>query len=576
MHVEEKQLVDFLTGAGMVSRSQMDEIYRSALARSTPLSHVIVESGVLDEDELRRASAGALGIPFVRLSQDDIDTAALEALPEAFSRKHQAIAFAIDDDTLEVALLDVADIPKLEHFSNQLRRRILPRLTDRESVKRGLFMYQKKLKDQFGDEISRGAQAINEPLGETEQDLHDAAERLSVVQVVDVLVSHALHQHATDIHFEPRDSGLLVQYRISGGLYDAMILPSYAAESIRLRLKMLAGLNLDEKMPQEGRFKVVVNNTAYVARVVSMPTVAGEKIIIHIAQEGGGRKGFTLETLGFHGEGLECMHDVLAQKSGIVLVCGGEDSGKTTLLYTLIDMLGGRGRSIATLEDEIECRVPHATQMRIDEVKGVTPVSGLRAILRHDHDAVMVDIADGDTALLAVQAANRGKLVLASIDAPSASEGIVAMLGLGVPPLLLAATLRAAIGTQLVHRLCKHSEGYLPSRPELAQLETVADFTHAFSALKQENAIDQDAAWKEMSFYRPYACADCNNGYRGFLGVQEVMPISMVIKELILQNAPAENLQNQAREEGMLILAEDAIFKAVQGKMPGGELGNFI
>lgn len=572
MYDEGERVGNFLLDAGLISRTQLEASLGVAYDTQTPLAQVLIEGGILNEDEIRRAVARGLGVPFVRLSANEIAHDALTKIPEPFCRAHGLVAFSFEGSTLEVALLDIADLEKLTGLQLHAKYNLVPRLTDRESMTRALLQYQKHLKDQFGSRIAGAAGAIVAFSGTSTKDLEAASERAPVVALVDALIGHALYQSASAIHLETRESGLLLRYRVGTMLYDAMVLPVRVAPSVGLRLKALAGLRLDSRAPQEGRFRVALGEGSedqVSIRVSTMPVgeTDTEKIVLHLLHEHVGRRGFTLESLGLHGAGLEQVHQVLAQKSGLLLVCGPAHSGKTTFLYTLLDMFGGSGQSVASIEEKVELRLPFVTQTQVAEDVGLSLAAGLRALLRQDPDVVMVsNIRDRETALLAVEAANRGRLVLAAIEADTAANGVSVLLELGVSPLMLAASLQISVGLRLVRKLCPNKrETHRLVRIETNTLEPYVDFGRVLAALKAENALQASVLWKDVAFFRAEACSECRGGYQGYVGLQEVLPASATSRELISREVDADSLESQARDEGMLNVVEDALYKAAQG-----------
>lgn len=567
MYAEEERLRDFLLDAGLLSRSQLDAALQLVETSGTPLSRVLIESGALGEDEVRRAMARGLGVPFVRFTPNEIDHDALAMVPEPLARRHSVVATALQGDVLQVALLDIADLPALEQLQLNTKYKIVPRLTDRESMTRALLHYQRHLKEQFGARIARDAAAVAADMGATPGVL---AERLHTRAAVDALIGHALYQGASAVHLEPREQGLLLRYRIGTVLYDAMQLPGAAFAGISARLKQLAQVSLGTTLPQEGRFRVAVGESQVSVRVSTAPIMVGgtqgEKVVLQLMHEQAGRKGFTLESLGLHMQARDELHHALSLGSGLIVVAGPQQSGKTTLLYTLLDMLGGRGMSIAAVEDPVEMYLPFVTQTAVAPETGLTFGVALRAALRQDPDVVMVsDLRDADTALLAAEAANRGVLVLAAIEASSAAAGLERLLELGVPPLLLASALRCAVGTAVVRKLCPNHEQHRLGRAQMDAISTHADLAQVLAILKSENKIDSQAQWKDVAFFQAGSCNLCRGGYSGTLGLQEVWPISAVLKEIILREGDAALLQEAAKESGLCTLVGDGVVKAAQG-----------
>jgi type IV pilus assembly protein PilB len=508
--MEDRVLRDFLIDAGLVSRRHLDEALQNAEGR--PLSVAVVEAGLLGADDLARASAHAFGVPFVIIDRFAIEPEALELIPEPLSRAHNMVAYKVirgeGSPQVEVALLDLANLDELDF----LRRthRVLPRLTTRESLRHALLRYQRHLKEKFGDWLMSGMHAV------------------------DALIKHAIYSRAGGVHIEPAVYGTLVRHQIDHTLHEAMRLPEQVGKSLVGQLKSLAKM-LPVQRPQEGRFKVEHDGDVVHVHVSSIPTVGGEKIKLRLARASHGQKGYTLESLGFHGEGLDEVNRALARRKGIIAVVGNSGAspsislgaGKTTLLYTLLDLLSSPHSSLATIEEQVSQRLPHIAQVQTSA--DISPSSALRAVLRQDPDIVMIDeIKDTETATLAQSAAKRGILVLASV-----ADGV---------DLVADTTIKLA----LVKRLCtKHfADTAKLSRSQGEALEPYTDFARVFNALKEEGIIEKGLAWKDVQFVRPIGCSQCADGYKGHVGIHEVM-----------------------RNETLagLSLIEDGLFKAVEG-----------
>lgn len=569
MYADEALLSEFLLDSGLVTRSQLASVRARAEESGVALSRVLIDAGMLNEDEVRRVMAKGLGVPFVALSPASVALDALALIPEPFARAHNVIGMQIQGDILEVALLDLATLEDLDSLPNIATYTVIPRLTDRASMMGMLLHYQKHLKTSFGERLAREAADVAPPQGAGQKELLHAAERVSVAHMVDALIGHALYQSAHAIHLRTNpQGGLSVQYRIGRTLYDAMLLPATAAQSILLRFKLLAQLSLTATVPQEGRFRVEVDNEQVALRVSSMPFVnsgiVSEKVVVHLAHDRTGKKGFSLESIGLHGAGLEQVHQALVQQSGIILVAGMPRGGTTTLLYTLLDYFGGLRRSVVTIEERVEVEFPFATQTQVAPDAGLTMASGLRALLRQDPDVVLVSaIQDRETAALVVDAANRGVLVLASVEAASAAEGIEKLLAFDVSPFMLASALKLSIGTRLARRLCVNHDPHRLARIEVNRLEANADLGRVLAALKTEGFYTEDALWKDISFFRAESCSLCRGGYKGFVGLQEVLPVSLALKDHIRTHSGEIALE--AKEEGMLTFVEDGLCKAAQG-----------
>lgn len=539
MHLGEGELKNFLLDAGLVSRAQLEDAASRAYSVGLPLSKVLIESGVMGEDEVRRAAAHALGVPFVELERHKLTPEALFLVPEPIARAHGMIAFSVGEEGVEIALLDLSDLSHVEFLRPAYK--ILPRLTSRESMTKALLHYQRHLKEKFGS------------LLETE------------AQTPDALVLHALYSNASEVLLDHSPDGLLVRYRIHGALREAMKLSAQKGALLLSKLKTMAGLFAVAKV-QEGRFKIEKDGEVIYARLQTLPTFGGERATLSLARERDGRKGYTLRALGLHGEGLEQLHAALLKRKGMVLVSGAHGAGKTTLLYTLLDMLSAPHLAIATVERAVEHRLPFVAHAEIKQ--DLTTAGMLRAVLKQDPDIVMVgEITDRETAALCARAAARGVFVLAGIEAKNAAEGITVLQELGADAHELAASLSVVVGVQSARKLCEKQ--FLPTkkltRAQTSQFEENADFARVLGALKEEGRIEKTRPWKDVEFTESVPCSQCDHGFMGRTGLYEVMPLSASLRERMREGSSAKALEAQARKEGMLTLAGDGMYKAAVG-----------
>ena len=569
MHVSEGELKEFIIDSGLVAKKEIDEAAIEAEKKGQPLGDLLVSRGSLTEDALRRIQAYVLGIPFINLKDHRIQLDVLSLIPEPIARTHNIIAFKKEAGSLEVAMLDVEDLASIEAVSKKTGLKILPRLTDTDSIKFSLLQYQKSLKDEFGDIISAEAGKIR-VVAEggkdlSGDDLKKMAEDLPIVRIVDTLLRHAIVQDASDIHIEPMEDQVLVRYRIDGMLHDAMTLPKAAAAGIIARIKVLSNLKLDEKrLPQDGRFKMETEVERVSFRVSILPTFFGEKTVMRLLRENG--EGFTLEKLGFHGENMERIHHALKQTTGLILVSGPTGSGKTTTLYTILDILNQPDVNISTVEDPIEYQMKRVNQTQVNPQIGFTFASGLRSLVRQDPDIIMVgEIRDSETASLAVNAALTGHLVLSTIHTNSAAGAIPRLIDMGVEPFLLVSTVRVIVGQRLVRKLCENKEAYTLSAAERAKITEGEGFTMAFKALEEEKLIKKDSTLDDVPFYHPVPSVECEDGYKSRIGIHEILAISPAIRETILKSSTSDAIEAQAKKEGMLTMLEDGFYKAARG-----------
>ncbi|MEK7178818.1 MAG: GspE/PulE family protein [Patescibacteria group bacterium] len=574
MRVLKEQLQKFLEDSGLVSRSDLEKAAQTSETEGSYLGDVLVREGHLTTDELRKTEAYILGIPFISLKGQKLDFEVLSLIPEPIARNHNIVAFKKNPDSLEVAMLDTEDLTAIDFIKKKVKLKILPRLSDEESIKSALAQYQKSLQAEFGEIIQKEAGAIEGAVsqvpeeGEMEEGVHDLkklAEDIPIVRIVDTLLHHAILQGASDIHIEPMEKEMLVRYRIDGILHDAMTLPRQATSGIIARIKVLSNLKLDEKrLPQDGRFKIESEKGRVSFRVSVLPTFFGEKAVLRLLPEGA--SDFTLEKLGFHGLGLERVHEGTRQKVGMILATGPTGSGKTTTLYTMLDILNTPEVNISTIEDPIEYQMPRINQTQVKPNIGFTFATGLRALVRQDPDIIMVgEIRDTETASLAVNAALTGHLVLSTLHTNSAAGAIPRLLDMGAEPFLLVSTLRVIIGQRLVRTLCAGRTKYFLSDDELKVLSKSVDMDRVLALLKEEKIIGPKETWKSVPFWKPEPSDECPDGFSGRIGIHEVLKVSHTIGDLIVKRASSDEIEAQAKKEGMLTMIEDGIFKAAQG-----------
>ncbi|KKT76167.1 MAG: Tfp pilus assembly protein PilB [Parcubacteria group bacterium GW2011_GWF2_44_7] len=493
----------------------------------------------------------------------------LSLIPEPIARNYNIVAYKKSENSLEVAMLDVDDLPVIDFIKKRSGLKILPRLTDTSSIRFVLVQYRQSLTAEFQNIIQKESTSLKVSFKEegekSETELKEMAEDLPVVKIVDSLIFHAILQNASDIHIEPGEKELTVRYRIDGILHDAMVLDKNAGAGITARVKVLSNLKLDEKrLPQDGRFKIEQNGEKISFRVSTLPTFFGEKTVIRILKENA--HGFSLETLGFHGEGLERIHSSLKLKTGMVLATGPTGSGKTTTLYTMLDILNRPEVNISTVEDPIEYQMPRVNQTQVKPEIGLTFANGLRSLLRQDPDIVMVgEIRDGETAGLAINASLTGHLVLSTIHTNSAAGAIPRLIDMGAEPFLITATVKMIIAQRLVRKLTPNKEKYFLSPAEIKNLGKVVDLDRMLEFLKVEKIVGAKDTWDKIPFYKPVKSSEFEDGYSGRVGMHEVLKVTSTLKEMIIKGSSQDDMEAQAKKEGMMTMIEDGIFQTVLG-----------
>jgi type IV pilus assembly protein PilB len=574
MQVSSQQLKAFLLDKKLVSRDDLIKAEKVAEKSKETLEDALIKERFIPEKELIKLKAYILGIPFVDLKQADIEPETLRIIPEPIARKNSIVAFKKTKDELEVAMLDPSDLQTIDFIKKKTSLKIKPRFTSRESIREVLKKYQKSLEAEFGEIIKRESQKTILPemkLVEGKKDgevvdLKKAAEELPIIKIVDTLVKHAILQRASDIHIEPSEKEVIVRYRIDGILHDAMILPKQVHAGIIARIKVLSNLKLDEhRLPQDGRFKIESENQKISFRVSVLPTFLGEKIVMRLLVEGAKR--FTLEGLGFWGENLEIIHRAIKKPYGMILATGPTGCGKTTTLYTIMEILNQPGVNICTIEDPIEYQIPRVNQTQVNSKIGFTFASGLRALVRQDPNIIMVgEIRDSETASLAINAALTGHLVLSTLHTNTAAGAIPRLIDMGAEPFLISSTINIILAQRLARKLDPQSrEKYKLSKNDIDEMKKDISLDELLKVLKKEKIISDNATWETIDFYKPKPSKNCPDGYRDRIGIREVLEISDSIKEMIVKRATADQIEAQARKEGMITMLEDGFVKAVQG-----------
>ena len=570
MQINAAQLKTFLLDAGLIKPTALKKAEQDAANAGISLRDALLNAGQVKEEEIKRLEAYILGIPFVDLLHETISSGVLQLIPEAIARTHNIIAYRRSGTDLEVAMLDPDDLQMIEFIRKKEGLRILARLTTPESIQHGLRQYEKTLEAEFGDILKKDEAdtltLAKEDIGINAgvEDLKKLAEDIPVVRIADTLIRHAILQSASDIHIEPSEKAVMVRYRIDGILREAMTLPQRIAPALVARIKVMSNLKLDEhRLPQDGRFKIETPEYRISFRVSILPVFDGEKIVMRLLPEN--TKGLTLEEIGFWGSNLERVHRAIRRPTGIILATGPTGSGKTTTLYTILEMLNTPIVNISTVEDPIEYRMPRVNQTQVRSDIGLTFANGLRSLLRQDPNIIMVgEIRDNETASLAINAALTGHLVLSTLHTNSAAGALPRLLDMKVEPFLIASTVTAIISQRLIRRLCEEQEKYQLDREELARLRKDSDLDGIFAMLKHEKVIDEAMTPETMEWGRAKKSGESPDGYKGRIGIHEVLEMSETIRQLIMKDSTAEEIEVRARQEGMLTMREEGFIRAAQ------------
>ncbi|MEI7426186.1 MAG: ATPase, T2SS/T4P/T4SS family [Candidatus Moraniibacteriota bacterium] len=569
MRINNEQLKNFIKDSGMIADEKLNVAFSEAESGKKALGDILLFKKLIDEEKLRKLYAYILGIPFVDLQKETIATDILQIIPEPIARKYKIVAFEKNGAELKIAMINPEDIQTIDFIRKKTGLRIVTCITSEESISAILKQYGKSLKAEFGDMIEKNSSQITSD-SEITDDLEEIAQGLPIIRIVDTLIKHAILQGASDIHIEPDEKEVRVRYRIDGMLHEAMTLPKQVRDGIIARIKVLSNLKLDEhRIPQDGRFKIEKDEIKMSFRVSVLPIFDGEKIVMRLLDESS--KGLTLEMMGLMGRALEAIHAEIRKPNGMILVTGPTGSGKTTTLYTIMDILNTADVNISTVEDPVEYRMPRINQTQIHPKVGLTFAAGLRALLRQDPDIIMVgEIRDNETMEMAIQAAMTGHLVLSTLHTNSAAGTLPRLLDMGAEPFLVASTANVIIAQRLVRKICHDCRvEYKLNEKELKALEKNYEMEKILEVIKKSGLFGDNIKakdkWKDIKLYKAKGCEQCLGGYHGRNGIYEVLEINEEIRKIISQRASSHDIETKARENGMLTMIEDGFSKCIQG-----------
>lgn len=527
------------------------------------LEQYLVDEAIVDEVELYNAAAKKFGVPFIALKGKEVKKEILNLIPPTLAQTHQLIAFAAGKEDISLALLDPGDIQTIEFI--QRKTGLAPKLflTTPSDIKDALHRYHADLNEDML------VVQLSEDGTKDEGDLKKVAQELPIVNIVNTTIEHAVFEGASDIHIEPQEKELAIRYRIDGLLRQVMTLPKAVQPGITARLKILAKLKIDEHMvPQDGRFKMKVQDDTLSFRVSIIPVYEGEKIVMRLLHEG--QKPLTLDQLGLLPEPKKIVESAIERPHGMILVTGPTGSGKTTTLYSILGILNQPDVNILTIEDPIEYHVKGINQSQINTRAGFTFAAGLRAFLRQDPDIIMVgEIRDSETAEIAMHAAMTGHLVLSTLHTNDAPTTLPRLTDMDIPPFLVAFTANIIVAQRLVRKICEHcKKEFTLDKKIIGQLDKLVD-TKNLLRLFAANGVklgSKEKTKESLVFYRGAGCRRCGeSGYKGRIGIYEVLEVDKQIIAKINQRANAEEIGAYARERGMITIAQDGLIKAKQG-----------
>jgi len=555
---------DILFSTGLLDENQVSAIKFENVNTGKSAEDIIKDKNLVEEDDLIKAKGILYKIPFVDLEKETIDAVALEAVPEAVAKKLHLFPFKSDATTISLVMADPLDLQSIEFIERKSGKKVIPYIAPVTAIDKAVF-------NQYGKSITTEVSAaLEDVVGITEikeqgvGDIQKEEKNLKdapVARIVNTIMEYSAKSGASDIHIEAEENKSRVRYRIDGILQEKLTLPKKVHDSLIARIKIMANLKIDERrLPQDGRIKIKVGDEEIDLRVSTLPTAFGEKVVIRLLRDTGST--LKLKDLGLRGVSLKRLEEALLKPYGIILVTGPTGSGKTVTLATCLRRLNTSRVNIITLEDPVEIRIEGVNQVQINNAAGLTFASGLRSILRQDPNIIMVgEIRDSETASLAINAALTGHSVLSTLHTNSAAGAVPRMLDMKVEPFLLASTLNLSMAQRLVRKVCAScKEEYKAPEAMAKQIREILEGNKNIDLPKEVNGEG------EITLYRGKGCDVCGtSGYKGRMGIYEVMEISEAVVELMLNNKSSGEIERKGVEEGMITLMQDGVMKALEG-----------
>ncbi|MFH1047826.1 MAG: type II/IV secretion system protein [Patescibacteria group bacterium] len=556
MQLQEEKLKKLLLESGIISAEDFELAHVEAEKSKISIERALTSLRLIPDAYLGQLVAEEFNVPFIDLHTAEIPDHVLRLVPERIAKTKRAIAFSVDRQTgLKLAMANPRDLDFIRNMEKKTGLRVKVHYALDSGIDRGLDSYTKDLESAI-----RSLEEKYAALTTARRRGDNAEQESKVVSVVDLIMNYAYQNAASDIHIEPREKSLVVRYRIDGILHDVAFLPHDYLSPMVTRIKILSRLRTDEHFAaQDGKFYETVDGMRIDVRVSILPIVDGEKVVMRLLSERG--KTINLESLGLTEGGMKTIRRHSRKSFGMILSTGPTGSGKTTSLYAILKELNTRDVNIATIEDPIEYAIEGINQIQVNPKTGLTFATGLRSIVRQDPDIVMVgEIRDPETASIAVNAAMTGHLVLSTLHTNDAATALPRFREMEIEPFLIASTINVIVAQRLVRRIC--------SRCIMSDIIPLDKLRENLSEDVISNFFGGSGknARKSANLYRGKGCESCNHsGYSGRIGIYEILEMTDDIRELVMQNANSQIIQQAARKNGMITMLEDGIERSLQG-----------
>ena len=538
-------LTDILIVRGVLPIEHLDNL--SADEDDEPLVRALVAQGIVSEAQFASALAEKLNLPFVELVEYQVDRVAISVVPASVCRRYSVLPIAIEDGRMLLAMVDPGNVFALDDVRAAARMSVMPVVAEKSDLLAAIERYYRA-----DGELSDLTSTLEEESGPVESDgLGEAVDDdVPIVRFVNLIVSQAIQDRASDIHIEPAERDLRVRYRIDGVLHEMQRAPKSIQSGVISRLKIMSDIDIAERRkPQDGRMSVMHAGRKIDLRVATLPTVWGEKIVMRILDNA--ESDMKLSDLGLLERNAEAYRSSYTKPYGMILVTGPTGSGKSTTLYTTLHTVSRPEINVITVEDPVEYRMAGINQVQVNPKAGLTFASALRSILRSDPDVVLLgEIRDHETAQIAIEASLTGHLVLSTLHTNDAPSAVTRLTEMGIEPFLVGSALDCVVAQRLARRLCSRCKvEYQPEAKDLINLR-----------------VGYDPSTPVPILHQPVGCTHCSNtGYRGRIAIHELMIVSEEIERLAVARASAADIARAAREQGMLTLREDGWSKAKLG-----------
>lgn len=583
MRISDTILETLLGRAKLVTPEQLTTLKDEAARSKRPLQEIIFDQRVADERTILKAFSEYTDIPYIEVDPRSVEKKVLDMIPERVARQYMAVLFRVDESGVyHLAMEDPDDVQAVNFIQKEIGTNSRIYVATRDNILSVLDLYRGDVNKELNEviEVQRADEEASATNAGGDQDI---SEDSPIAQTVNLLLEYAIRSHASDVHIEPREDFVQVRYRVDGMLKEVNRLPKTVMGALISRIKILSNLKIDERrVPQDGRFKIIVSSRQYALRVSTLPIVDGEKVVMRILDES--NQAVTLEQLGYWGKALADITREMSEPNGIVLMTGPTGSGKSTSLFSILSLLNKPDVNISTVEDPVEYKIPGVNQTQTNAKAGMSFATGLRALLRQDPNIIMVgEVRDGETAGLAIQAALTGHMVFSTLHTNNAATTLPRLLDMGIEPFLISSTIRAVVGQRLIRRLHVESrESYVPSEEEKAELIRVFNLPKeggfeiihelekqaAAAGIGGDTPLSTDPTgiktlWRAN---KDHNTDDVREGYRGRFGIYEVLYNSPAVQKLIMVRSTSDDIQAQAIQEGMITMQIDGLIKALRGE----------